>query len=49
VPAKKESLTSKIEHQLKIFPDNVKNFVNDIINGKPVDAQTTKVKKKKAK
>jgi hypothetical protein len=48
-PVKKESLTSKIEHQLKIFPDNVKNFVNDIIKGKPVDAQTTKVKKKKAK
>jgi hypothetical protein len=44
-PAHHQSLTSKVEHQLKIFPTNVKNFVKDVINGKPVNGPSSSKKK----
>ncbi len=32
-PAPHESITSKIEHGLKVFPNDVKNFFDNLING----------------
>jgi hypothetical protein len=44
--AKKQSLTDKIEHELKVFPDHVKSFVNDLL-GK--NDNQPKARKKAAK
>jgi hypothetical protein len=44
---KHDDLATRIEHRLKVFPDNVKNFFNDIIKGTPVNGSTSKTKKKK--
>jgi hypothetical protein len=39
---KHDNLATRIENKLKVFPSNVKNFFNDIINGTPVANTSTK-------
>jgi hypothetical protein len=47
LPPPKKSLTSKIEHQLKVFPDNLKNFFNDVIGNNTKSKTKAKAKKTK--
>ncbi len=41
---KKQSITSRIEHQLKVFPSNVQNFLNNVVGNST--KSKSKVKKK---
>src|SRR5262249_5061857 len=44
VPPKRQSITSRIEHQLRVFPSNLHNFFNNVV-GNSTKSKT----KKKAK
>jgi hypothetical protein len=45
---KRQSITSRIEHQLKVFPSNVKKFLNDVV-GNDTKGKVKPKPKKKAK
>jgi hypothetical protein len=43
---KRQSITSRIEHQLKVFPTNVQNFLNSVVGNSTKSKSKAKPKKK---